>query len=825
MLCLRTPMRVRPVYAGRREAASYLRLNMPHTPKFPTSRCNPESSHQGPPGDARQSCSAPRTARRAGFLCPALSVALLFATQPVFAVAPPTYRDPALSPAARVADLLPRLSLEEKIGQMAQFVGPEQLRRVARAKDPQATDDTRAFYPTLSTGDLLRLVREGRAGSFINIMTVEEANTLQRLAAESRLGIPLLLCIDAIHGNTEISGATVYPTMISLAATFDDPLVEEMGRQVALEVRALGTQWNLSPMMNVSRDPRWGRIGENFGEDPFLTGRIASALIQGYQHRGAFGPDSVLACAKGYLADSATIAGLNFAPAEISERALRSLHLPPFLAAVKAGVGSVMLAHAAVDGVPSHVNSWLMEDVLRGEAGFDGFFVSDWTDVERVATLHRVATDRDDAVYQSVSAGLDLNMQGPGFPESLLKLVRAGRISEARIDQSVARILKTKFQLGLFEQALVDPARKDTVLFQPAHQRTALEAARKSLVLMRNEGALLPLDGKRHRRVLVTGPLADSTALLGDWTHAQPAANTTTPLAGLRAIAPAGVEIVFADVGRTVRHTDAAAIAAAATQAKAADIAVVFVGENPLRYEDSDRTIGENRDRSDIDLPGQQLELVQALAATGKPVVVVVISGRPNNLEWIAGHVPAIVYAWEPGSKGGQAIAEALFGVINPGGRLPMSFPRHAGHIPVAYNLKPPLYYRKYVLGPTGPLFSFGHGLSYTSFRYSNLRVTAHLAPGADINLSVDVTNTGTREGDEVVLAYVNDVVASVTMPVRELQAYQRLTLAPGETRTVALVIPPDQLALYNRQMRRVVEPGDFDLFVGPLTARFTVLP
>lgn len=757
----------------------------------------------------------------------ALGAALLVAAPalPASADTPPAYRDPTLSPAARVADLLPRLTLEEKIGQMSQFVGPEQLRRVARAGDPQATDEARAFYPTLSTADLLRLVREGRAGSFINILTAEEANTLQRLAAESRLGIPLLLCIDAIHGNAEISGATVYPTMVGLAATFDDALAEEIGRQVALELRVLGTQWNLSPMMNVSRDPRWGRIGENFGEDPFLTGRIASALIQGYQHRGAFGPDSVLACAKGYLAESAAIAGLNFAPAEVSERALRSLHLPPFLAAVKAGVGSVMPAHAAIDGVPSHVNSWLLEDVLRGEAGFDGFFVSDWTDVERVASLHRVAADRDDAVYQAVTAGIDLNMQGPGFPESLLELVRAGRISEARLDRSVARILKTKFQLGLFEQAMVDPARKDAVLFQPVHQRTALEAARRSLVLMKNQDALLPLDATRHRRVLVTGPLADSTALLGDWTHAQPAANTITPLAGLRAAAPAGVEIVFADVGRTVRQTDTAALAAAADQVRTADVAVVFVGENPLRYENSDRTIGENRDRSDIDLPGRQLELVQALAATGKPVVVVVISGRPNNLEWIAGHVPAILYAWEPGSEGGQAIAEALFGVINPGGRLPMSFPRHAGHIPVAYNLKPPLYYRKYTLGPTGPLFTFGHGLSYTSFRYANLQVPARINPDAGLTLSVDVTNTGDRAGDEVVLAYVNDVVASVTVPVRELQAYQRLTLAPGETRTVRLVVPRDQLALYDRRMRRVVEPGDFDVFVGPLTARCTLLP
>jgi len=733
------------------------------------------------------------------------------------------YRNPALPVEARVADLLARMTLEEKIGQMSQFASPGHLRRFARGRNPQAGEDTRVFYPTLSPNELLRLTRDGLVGSFINVHDLAEANQLQALAAGSRLGIPPLLCVDAIHGNALVPGSTVYPTMITLAASFDEALAETMARQTALELRANGTQWNLAPMINITRDPRWGRVGENFGEDPLLAGRLGAALVHGYQNRGDYGPASVLACAKGYLAEGAPFGGLNFSPVEAGERTLRSLHLPPFVAAVRAGVGSVMPAHAEIDGVPSHANHWLMEDLLRTEAGFTGFYVSDWTDVDRLAVVHRTAPDRATAALQSVTAGLDMNMHGPAFGEALLQHVRAGRITEARVDRSVARILRIKFQLGLFEQTQTDPARRAAVLFQSDHRATALEIARRGIVLLKNDRALLPLDASRHPRLLVTGPLADSTALLGDWTAEQPAENVITPLEGLRAIAPAGTEIVFADVGRTVRQTSPAAIADAVQAAQTADAVLVFVGENPLRYEEADRTIGENRDRPYIDLPGRQLALVQALAATGKPVVVVVISGRPNSLEWMAENIPVIVYAWEPGSQGGQAIAEILFGAVNPSGRLPMSFPRHAGHIPVAYNHKPSLYYRDYVQGKTGPLYEFGDGLSYTTFTYTNLRTPARIALGQDVALAVDVTNSGARAGDEIILAYVNDVVASVTVPVRELKAFQRVSLAPGETKTVTLTIPHDELALYDRQMRRVVEPGDFDLMVGKLKTRFTV--
>lgn len=750
-----------------------------------------------------------------------------FAVSTSAADAPP-YRNPALTVDERVADLLSRMTLEEKVGQMCQFVAPDDLRKHARTRTPQADPETATgYYNGVSAADLARMTKAGLVGSFLNVTLEGEANTLQALALQSRLGIPLLIGADGIHGNGLVRGTTIYPTPLSLASSFDDALVEQVARQTAVEMRAHGAHWTFSPNVDIARDARWGRTGETFGEDTYLVSRLGTAMVRGYQGKSLADRDSVLSCLKHLIAGSAPANGQNFAPMDVSERTLRSIYLPPYLESIKAGAGSLMAAHQELNGVPCHANEWLMEGLIRREAGFVGFIVSDWLDVSRLATLHRVAADMKEAVYQTVMAGLDMNMHGPDFAQPLVELVKEGRITEARLDSSVRRILRAKFQLGLFEQALVDPARRAQVVDSDSHQQLALEAARKSIVLLKNEGGLLPLDDRRHARVLVTGPLANNTALLGDWVLEQPRQNIISPLEGLRNVTPVGTEIRFADLGNTVRTTPAEKITVAVAMAREVDVVVAVVGEKAIRYKEGGdgKTSGENSDRSDIELFPDQLGLVQSLAATGKPVVVVLINSRPLAIEWIAEHIPAIVQAWEPGAKGGQAIAEVLFGVVNPSGRLPISIPRGVGHIDTFYNHKPAQYFRPYVMGKNGPRFAFGHGLSYTTFSYSNLRVPARVAPGEEVTIMVDVTNTGPRAGDEIVLAYVNDVVASVTVPVRELKAYQRLSLAPGQAQTVTLGIKHDQLALYDLQMQPVVEPGDFDVFVGPLKTRFTITP
>jgi len=754
-----------------------------------------------------------------------LGPALCFAIEPA---APPPYRDASLPIEMRIDDLLARMTLEEKAGQMSQFVGPGDLRKHAKRLTPQADPGTASgFYKDVGAAELSRMIQAGLVGSLLNVSVEGEINEVQALARQSRLGIPLLIGADAIHGNGLVGGMTIYPTPLTLAATFNDALVEQVARQTAAEMRAHGSHWTFSPNVDVARDPRWGRTGETFGEDTYLVSRLGAAMVRGYQGKSLADPGSVLSCLKHLIAGSVPVNGLNFAPTDISERTLRSVYLPPYLAGIAAGAGSLMAAHQDLDGVPCHANAWLLEDLMRGEAGFRGFVVSDWTDVSRLVTVHRVAADFKEAVFQSVTAGLDLHMHGPDFAPALIALVREGRLSEARLDASVRRLLRAKFQLGLFENSHTDPALLAQVVRRADHRQLALEAARQGIVLLKNSAGLLPLDPARHARVLVTGPLADSTAVLGDWVYPQPRGHILTVLDGLRAVAPKGVELVFADLGNTVRTTPPEKIAAAVAQAREADVIVAVVGEKATRFPgDGDaKTSGENTDRSDLELFPDQLALLHALLATGKPVVAVLINSRPLAIEWVAETLPAIVQAWEPGAEGGQAVAEVLFGAVNPSGRLPITMSRGAGHLGAFYNHKPGQYFKKYALGETGPLFPFGHGLSYTTFAYTNLCAPARLAPGQPVGFSVDVTNTGARAGDEIVLAYVNDVVASVTVPVRELKAYQRVSLAPGETKTVTLTIDAGQLALFNRRMERVVEPGDFDLFVGDQRTRFTVTP
>ena len=732
-------------------------------------------------------------------------------------ISSPTYRNPALSASERMIDLMSRMTLEEKIGQMCQYCAPSHVQDIderRRAENP----DFDAFYPGLDATDIEALVREGRIGSFLHVFTAEETDHLQRVAADSRLGIPLLIGIDAIHGNGMVSGATVYPTPIGLACTWDPELVETVAEETAREVRATGGHWTFSPNVDVARDARWGRTGETFGEDTHLVSAMGTAMVRGY--RGGDPEEYVLSCPKHLIAGSEPRNGLNAAPMDVSERRLRTVFLPPYRACIEEGAETVMMAHHDLNGTPCHANRWLMQTLMREEAGFEGFIVSDWCDVMALADTHRVAADHKEAVRRSVEAGLDMHMHGPEFFDLLLELVREGAVSESRVDDSVRRILLAKFRLGLFDMPVRTAEPATSVLFSEAHRATALEAARRSVVLLKNDGLLPVEDDVRH--IVVSGPNAANARTLGDWALEQPADHVVTVLDGLRREAPADCDVMFEECGESVLHTTDEAIERVADRAGAADVAVLVVGENALRY-DTDKTCGENVDRYDLGLPGRQEELVRRVVDTGVPTIVVLVNGRPLAIEWIAENVPAVVEAWEPGCRGGQAVAEILFGKVNPSGRLAMTIPRHVGLVHTSYDHLPSQYVRRYAVGEHEPLFPFGHGLSYTVFRYEHLQVPDSVRVGDDVVLSVEVTNTGGCAGAEVVQAFVNDRVSSVSTPVRALAAFERVDLAPGETRTVELRIAAGALALCNAEMKWGVEPGEFEVMVGDRSVVLTV--
>jgi beta-glucosidase len=731
------------------------------------------------------------------------------------------YLNPELSIGERLADLMRRMTLEEKVGQMCQYLlppegGPPTSASTAPTDD---TDDSTMRYDQASRRSVPELIERGLIGSLLSETDPERLNAAQRLAANSRLGIPLILGIDAIHGVAMHRGATVYPAPIGLAATWDTELVQRVARATAQEMRALNLHWTFSPNVDVLRDGRWGRAGECFGEDPYLVSEMGRAMVRGYQ--GDLSHGDVVACAKHYIAGGEPANGLNFCAMDLSERGLREVFLPPFAASVREGVGTVMAAHNEVNGVPCHGNRYLLTEVLRNELGFEGFVVSDFTDVPRLYTLHRVATSVKDADRQAVQAGIDMHMHGPGFLDEVCELVREGTIDEMRIDAAIRPVLECKFRLGLFEQRTVDVTKVHTQLATDGHVALALEAARKSIVLLRNEGDLLPL-ARDGGPILVTGPSAHAQTILGDWCVEQPDENVVTVLDGIRAQASAETEVHYYDCGDLLEIGDRQ-IEEARTRAAQAAVAVVVVGENPLRDQES-KTEGENVARTDLDLPGRQLELVQAIAASGTPTVVVLVNGRPQSVPWIAEHAPALLEAFHPGMMGGQALAEVLFGATNPGGRLPYTVPCTVGQLRAVYNHRPADYFRHYRLTPNEPLYPFGHGLSYTTFDYFGLQVPETIRIGENVPVRVTVANTGSRAGDEVVILYLHDAYSSVTTPVRQVVAFGRLHLLPGEAQTLTLHIQADQLALYDQHMRRAIEPGTFEVYAGDQTASFEAI-
>ena len=739
-----------------------------------------------------------------------------FSTTMVVVAAPLVdYKNPSLSAEVRTDDLLSRMTLTEKVGQMCQYVGIEHIKKSEKyltLKEMQS-GDAHGVYPSLHSSKMPDLIKKGEIGSFLHVVDPKEANQLQQYASESRLGIPLIIGIDAIHGNGLVNGSTIYPSPLTMASSWNLDLVRQSSVETALEMRATGSQWTFTPNIDIARDPRWGRVGETFGEDAFLVSEMGVAVIEGLQQGDFTGDKKVLANAKHFVAGGEPVNGLNLAPMDLSLRSLKQDHFPPFKRAVDAGVYSFMAAHNEVNGVPAHANRFLFTEVLREEWGFEGFVVSDWMDIERLKGLHRVAETQSEAVYQAVDAGLDMHMHGPNFLRPLIKLVEQGRITEARINAAVRPILLAKFRLGLFENAQVDASAATDILFNAKHKQTALELARQGIVLLKND-SLLPLP--QGKKIFVTGPNANNHTMMGDWVFKQPEENITTVVEGLRAVAKPSTSIDYFDLGSQVKTLDPRQFAKAAKRAKDADVAIVVVGGNALRYDRKGKTAGENVARSTINLYGEQLALVQAVQASGTPTVVVLINSRPLAEPWLVENVDALIEAWEPGALGGQALAEIIFGEVNPSGKLPITIPRSVGHLQAIYNHKPSTYVRRYIDAPTKNLFEFGDGLSYTQFKYGKPTLSAsRIAENESTRLSVTVKNSGDRAGDEIVQLYIRDNFSRVTRPVKELKGFKRIHLDAKQSQKVTFDITPDTLAYFDLDMNWRVEPGDFTIMVG----------
>ena len=725
----------------------------------------------------------------------------------------PIYLDSSFSDIERVEDLLSRMTIEEKVAQMCQYVGLNYLKSENESSLTQEilNSDSKASYKGFLKKDIAQMVVDGKIGSFLHVLQAKESNLLQALALKSRLKIPLIIGIDAIHGNGMVKGTTVYPSPISISASFTDSLSYKVGIQTAKEVRAAGSHWAFTPNIDVLRDPRWGRVGETFGEDPLLVSNMGVSMIKGLQET-----NKVIACAKHFIAGSEPINGLNSSPMDISERNLREIYLKPFKKAVEAGVYSIMTAHNELNGVPCHMNKYLMKDILRDEFEFKGFIVSDWMDIERIHTLHKTAENIKEASFLSVDAGMDMHMHGPYFLEYIVELVNENRISEERIDESARKILLAKFKLGLFEDPFIDLAEVDENIFTKEHQNTSLEIARKSIVLLQNNQGILPLKKLKKTRILVTGPNANNHSILGDWTKPQPKENVITVFEGIKSIASKkGFQVDFHDSNSDILNITALDISSTVEVAQDYDYVFVVVGDNSLRHLKKKKTAGENMARADINLAGNQLNLVKSLNKLNNELIVIYVNGKPIAEPWIAENVNSIIEAWEPGSLGGQAVGEIVFGDVNPSGKLPLTFPRSVGQLQMIYNHKPSQYFHDYAKEKITPLYPFGHGLSYSDFNYSELEVNKSKSEKSIINVSFFLTNNSEFYGEEIVQLYFRDSYSSVTRPVKELLKYKRVGLKAKESKRINFSIPIKDLAFYDLNMDLCVEKGNFEFMVG----------
>lgn len=721
----------------------------------------------------------------------------------------PDYLNSEISVERRVEDLLGRMTLKEKVGQMNQYVGPDRVQEWFDRRGLNTGDNQSDFYTTI---DSIKLrVSAGEIGSFLFASGPREANELQRLAEESRLKIPLLIAIDAIHGHAMFpEGGTVFPTNIGLSCSWDTNLAGKIARVTAAEIAATGFNWSFFPTVDILRDPRWGRTGETFGEDPYLVSLFSLEFVRALQQNDP----PVLACSKAFIGHNQPINGLNFAPTDVGERTLREVFLPPYIATVNEGVGSIMAGHNDVNRVPMHSNHGLLTGLLREELGFEGIIISDWLDIAALHRIQKVAASNKEAVKMAVMAGIDIHMHGPGFLEPLIELVEEKQVPISRIDDAVRKILTVKFKYGLFENRYVDETNWKSKLLTPEYKALALEAAEKSIVLLKNEDNLLPLT-QNIKSVFITGPNANNHALLGDWTLDLHPDLVTTVLEGIENVAGENLKVDYFDCGG-ITMIDDLSINRAAERAKRSDVSIVVVGGDALRVKGNIRTNGENIDRPSIDLVGRQLDLVKRIHASGRPVIVVFISGRPTSEPWIEENVQGIVNAWEPGMEGGTAVANVLFGKTNPSAKLTVTFPRTAGHIPAYYNHMPTMYYRTYKHAETSFLYDFGYGLSYTNFSITEPLIDKEsMSASGTLNVTCKVRNTGGVAGEEIVQMYLRDEYSSVVRPVKELKAFEKVMLQPGEAKVISFTITPDMLAFYDINMQYTVEPGDFTVLVG----------
>ena len=730
---------------------------------------------------------------------------------------------------ARVEELLKKMTLEEKVGQLVQY----------SAGQPTGPGTGRTDY-----NDMLA---KGQIGALFNIVTAKESNAFQRVAVEkSRLHIPLIFGLDVIHGFR-----TEFPIPLGISATWDPQLAERAARVAAREASATGVRWTFSPMVDIARDPRWGRTSEGNGEDPFLGSAFAAAYVRGYQGRHLDALESILACPKHYVGYGAAEAGRDYNSTEISEHTLREIYLPPFHAAIDAGAGSIMSAFNSLNGIPASANPFTLKQILRKEWGFRGIVDSDWTSVGELMN-HGIANDGATAARKALQGGVDMDMVSSLYHDHLANLVHSGQVSEADVDESVRHVLRVKFALGLFDNPYADEKKEAGAMLLPEAVALAREVAERSFVLLKNEPLasavpLLPLSSD-VKSVALIGPLADdANAMLGSWGGQSQGKDAITLRTAL--VQKLGDSRVRYAKGAEFRTATDAQIKAAVDAAKSSDVAVLALGEQ------GQEMTGEAASRAHLDLPGRQEQLLEAVAATGKPVVLIVFSGRPLTLSWAAGHVPAILAAWFPGIQAGPALVRTLFGENIPTGKLSMTWPRSIGQIPIYYNAlntgRPIVqddntpfpnghdekFVSRYIDEPNSPQFPFGFGLSYTTFRYgptqlnkSELRLdwlkeglsnAASSAPGL-LQASADITNAGTRAASETAELYVRLEGTSVSEPVRALKGFQTITLAPGETKRIVFSVPPDAFALWNDQNVRVIEAARVTIWIAPDSASGT---
>jgi beta-glucosidase len=707
---------------------------------------------------------------------------------------------------SKVVDLISKMGLDEKIGQMSQLQG-------GGGSLPH---------------HLAESLRNSRVGSILNEVNVDVINQMQRICVEeSRLGIPLLIGRDVIHGFK-----TVFPIPLGQAASWDQDIIEAGARVSAKEAASAGVNWTFAPMIDITRDPRWGRIAESLGEDPYLCGVLGAAMIRGFQSDDLAKPGAIAACAKHFAGYGAAEGGRDYNTANIPENEMRNVHLRPFKAAVDAGVASFMSAFCDLNGVPATGNTWLMDDLLRKEWAYEGVVVSDWESIVEMS-VHGFTHDDEEAAYEAVMAGIDMEMASTSYHDHLQNLVAEDKVKLEQIDIMVARILTLKFQLGLFENPYTNHEEHEALL-NKSNLKIAKEAAVKSCVLLKNDNSVLPLAQAELASVALIGPLADDDyEQLGTWIFDGEAQHSVTCKQAIEELIGRTVEINYVKALETTRSENHDQFEHAVKAAEQSDAVIVVVGEESFMS-------GEAHSRANIDLPGHQVQLIEAVAASGKPVVVVIMAGRPLTIDNILDHADAILYAWHPGTMGGPAIADLLFGLESPSGKLPVTFPRAVGQVPIFYAHKNtgrpatdhtvvkmhevPARASQTSLGMTSfhldagykPLFPFGFGLSYGNFKYVKI-TTSHrsIALGETIEIFADVINTGSREADEIVQLYVRDLVGNVTRPVKELKGFRRITLKPGERQRICFSLHTDELAFYNRKMELVTEPGRFHVWIG----------